>query len=105
MAMLAHILGITGFIGPLVIYLIERDRDPFVRAHAAESLNFQITLIIASMAIVLLSLLLMFVFIGFLTIFLIYLIPIIDLIFLVIAAVAASDRKYYRYPLTIRFVS
>ena len=48
MAMLSHLLGIfTGFLGPLVIYLMNGRKDPFVRHHASEALNFQITYAIA----------------------------------------------------------
>ena len=35
MAMLAHLLGIvTGFLGPLVIWLIKKDQSKFVAYHA-----------------------------------------------------------------------
>ena len=62
-AMLAHLLGIfTGFLGPLVIYLLNGEKDPFVRHHAAEALNFQLTMLIAWFATVLL----MFVLVGLL---------------------------------------
>ena len=35
------------FLVPLVIYLVFKDRDPFVRRHSAPALNFHITLAIA----------------------------------------------------------
>ena len=50
MAMLAHLLGIlTAFIGPLVIWLINKDKPEkaFVNDQAKEALNFQITVTIA----------------------------------------------------------
>src|SRR6478672_10908820 len=48
MALLAHVLTLaTGFIAPLVIYLLKKDESSFVTAHAKESLNFQITLFLA----------------------------------------------------------
>lgn len=34
--------GTLGFVGSLVIYLMYKDRGPFVRQHAANSLNVQI---------------------------------------------------------------
>src|SRR5688572_867853 len=34
--------GLLGFVGSLVIYMMYKDRGPFVRAHAANSLNVQI---------------------------------------------------------------
>ena len=46
MAILSHILCIVaGFLAPLVIYLVKKD-SPYITAHAKESLNFQITMII-----------------------------------------------------------
>ena len=38
--------GFLGFIGSLVIYVMYKDRGPFVRQHAANSLNVQITMLI-----------------------------------------------------------
>ncbi|MCL1692418.1 MAG: DUF4870 domain-containing protein, partial [Actinomycetia bacterium] len=59
----AHLVPLIGlgFIGPLVIWLMKRDEDPFVEYHAREALNFQISLIIYVIA----SILLLFVIIGF----------------------------------------
>ena len=38
------------FILPLVLWIVSKDgRDPYARHHAAEALNFQITLFIAYM--------------------------------------------------------
>ncbi|MBG0828928.1 DUF4870 domain-containing protein [Planomonospora sp. ID67723] len=99
MAMVAHLLGLlTGFVGPLVVYLVKKDESPFAREQAAEALNFQLTLMIAYFV----SLLLAFALIGFL------LMPVIwigSIIFMVVAAVAANRGERYRYPLNIRFVS
>jgi len=42
-AMIANLGGfLFYFIAPLVIYLIFKDRDPFIRRHAAQALSFQI---------------------------------------------------------------
>jgi uncharacterized Tic20 family protein len=42
MGMLAHLLQIfTGFMGPLVIYLIKKDQSKFVAYHALQSLIWQ----------------------------------------------------------------
>jgi len=49
-AILSHILAIVpgiGIFGPLVIWLIKKDESPFVEANAKESLNFQLTMLIA----------------------------------------------------------
>ena len=55
--------GTLGFVGSLVIYLIYKDKGPFVRAHAANSLNIQIITGI----VLLISIPLMLVLIGFVT--------------------------------------
>ena len=65
MAMLAHLLGLfTGFLGPLVLYLVKRDDSAFVRDQSAEALNFQLTMIIAWIV----SIVLILVLIGLLMI-------------------------------------
>ena len=47
-ALVAMVLsvGFLGFLGSLAVYLVHKDRGPFVRAHAANSLNVQITMLI-----------------------------------------------------------
>lgn len=97
-AVLAHLsLFVLGFIGPLVILLTSGERSPFVRGHAAEALNFHITVLIACVV----SFVLIFVVIG---IFLLPAILIAAAVFAVIAAVAAGRHQPYRYPVNIRFV-
>ena len=98
MALLCHILAIfTGFLGPLIIWLIKKDEAPFVDRHGKEALNFQLTVLIAWVA----SGLLTFACIGF---FLLPVVGIVDLIFCILAAIKASRGEEYRYPVSIRFV-
>jgi uncharacterized Tic20 family protein len=89
---LASLVGLP-FLGPLVIYLVFRDRGPFVRHHAAQALNFQIIVAIG----LLISIPLMFVLVG---IFTAIVIGIAAVVFQIIAAVEANNGKWYRYPLT-----
>lgn len=97
MAILSHILCIVaGFLAPLIIYLVKKD-SPYVVAHAKESLNFQLTLIIAYI----ISFILVFVLIGIL---LIWLIALANLVFVIIATIRASENKLYKYPFSIKFV-
>lgn len=99
MAMLAQLLGIfTGFVGPLIIYLVSGDKDPFVKHHSAEALNFQITLVIAYVV----SFVLMLVLIGFLLFFVVW---IASLVFMIQATIAANRGEWYRFPINIRLVS
>lgn len=89
--------GLPAFLGPLIIYLVYRDKDSYVRHHASESLNFQISILIYAA----ISAVLILVLIGFL------LLPIVGIAWLVLgirAAIAAADGQLYRYPFTMRFV-
>lgn len=98
MAMLCHLLAIfTGFIGPLIIWLVKKDDDPFIDNQGKEALNFQITVLIAMIASGLLS----FVCVGFVLMPAVW---IADLVFCIIASIKASSGQAYRYPLSIRFV-
>ncbi|MGI6366118.1 MAG: DUF4870 domain-containing protein [Bacillota bacterium] len=98
LSILTHILGLfTGFIGPLVIFLIADETKPFAKAHAKESLNFQITVLLGLFV----SFILTFILIGILGFIVI---SIVDLIFCIMAAVAASNNQEYRYPVSIRFI-
>jgi uncharacterized Tic20 family protein len=72
LGMLCHLLGIfTGFLGPLVLWLVKKDSSPYVEHHGRESLNFQITLLLMMMAIGATAFVLMFVLVG------VFLIPVI----------------------------
>ncbi len=98
MAMLCHLLAIfTGFLGPLIIWLIKKDDAPFVNDQGKEALNFQITVLIAMIV----SGLLTFICIGFVLMPAVW---VVDLIFCVIATIKASRGEAYRYPLSIRFI-
>lgn len=98
MAILSHVLCIVaGFIPPLVIYLVKKDSSPYATAHAKESLNFQLTMIIAYI----ISFILMFVLIGIL---LMVLLSIANLVLVIIATIKASENKFYKYPFSIKFI-
>ncbi len=97
-AMLAHLLGIvTGFIGPLVIWMIKKDSSAYIAQEAKEALNFQITMLIAFIAAFIMKVIL----IGFLLVPLLW---IVNLIFCIIAAMASSKGTGYKYPVAIRLV-
>ena len=106
MGMLAHAIplvamvvsaGLLGFVASLVLYLIYKDRGPFARENAANSLNIQITTGI----VLLVSIPLMLVLIGFVTFglalggaFVLHL----------IGAIKANRGEWWRPPMTLRLV-
>lgn len=98
-AMLSHVLTLFAwFIPPLVIYILKKDESEYIRDHAVESLNFQITLCLY----IIVSCLLMLLLIGFL---LIFIVSIAALVYIIIATVRASEGEYYDYPYNIRWIS
>lgn len=115
-AMFAHLCALLGglltsaaggwgcFVGPLIIYLVKKDRSPFVAEQARQALNFNITVALVLVALILLS-------IATLGIGLIIAIPLWVvvgvgwLVLAIIASVKANNGERYRYPLTLRLVS
>ncbi len=105
-AMLAHLSTLCAFVGvpfghilgPLIVWLVKKDEFPFVDDQGKEALNFQISLTIYGIV----SGILCIVLIGFVFLLVLF---IMDLVLTIMAAVAANRGEYYRYPLTIRFIS
>ena len=89
---------VGGVIGPLVIWILKKDDMPFVRQEGRESLNFQITVLIAMCV----AALLMLVVVGFV---LLPLIALANIVLVVVASLQASDGKPYRYPFSLRLIS
>ncbi|CCH78308.1 conserved hypothetical protein [Nostocoides japonicum T1-X7] len=89
--------GFLGFVASLIVYLVYRDRGPFVRRFAANALNIQIMEFIA----VVVSLPLMLVLVGFITL---PLAIIVAAILHIIAAVRANQGEWYDPPMVPRFV-
>ena len=93
-----------GFLAPLIIMLTVGNQSPYVRKHAVESLNFQISLLIYCAAAVLFSILT--IGLGLIVVVPLALAAFVAvLIFLIQASIKAANGEDYRYPLTLRFVS
>jgi hypothetical protein len=100
LGLLAHLLAIVpgiGILGPLVIYLVKKDGSSFVAANAKESLNFQLTIIIACI----ISWILIVVQIGFI---LLAVLGILNVVLVIVATIRASENKIYRYPFNLRLI-
>ncbi|QLC73256.1 DUF4870 domain-containing protein [Pseudomonas sp. LPB0260] len=103
-AMFCHFAAFLGFvfpfgnlIGPLIVWQIKKDLDPFVDAQGKEALNFQISVAIAFM----LSVLLMLVVVGFL---LAGLVSIGAIVLTIIAGIKVNEGQAYRYPFNWRLI-
>ena len=98
MAMLAHLLAlVSGFVGPLIIWLVKKDQSDYVDDQGKEALNFQISIFIY-MSVAGLS---MFVLIGILLLPAVW---IFDIVNVIRGAIAANKGERFRYPLCIRLI-
>ena len=102
-ALLALVIGLP-FLGPLVIYFVKKD-NPFVRRHAAEALNFNISVAIYFFVLGMATLLLLVVVVGILLVPVLIALAIFWIVYVVLGTIAASRGEEFRYPLTIRFVN
>jgi uncharacterized protein len=93
---LSALIGV-GLILPLIVWLVKRHDADTVAAHAAEALNFHLSLVIYGICLIPLCAIL----IG---IPLLIIMGIASIVLAIIAAIRASDGGFYRYPLTIRLV-
>ncbi len=97
-ALLGVLLHFPGhLLGPLIVWLAKRDAAPEIDAHGKEALNFQISMLIYNVVAAVFCLIVVgFVFLAILWV--------LNAVFVIIAAIQASDGKFYRYPMTIRFI-
>lgn len=102
--MFAHLSSLAGFIipfgnfiGPLVVWLMKKDTMPFVDDQGKESMNFQITVLIAA----LIAGATICIGIG---IVLLPLVGIAAAILAIMAGIKANEGVAYRYPFTLRLI-
>ncbi len=89
--------GTLGFVVALVMYLIYRDRGPFVRAHVANALNVQIVTGIG----LIVSAVLMIILVGFITYPLVW---ILGIVMHIIGTMKALNGEWWKPMFTPDFV-
>lgn len=105
MAMAVHLTALIAWvgvpfghiIGPLVVWLTQKDKAEFIDRHGRESLNFQLSITLYSV----IAFVLCIFFIGFMLLLAIF---VSHLTLSIIAAMRANEGLPYRYPMTIRFL-
>lgn len=93
--LLAPMIG--NVIGPLIVWQLKKDLDPFVDQQGRESLNFQITVSIALLVCGLLA----WVLIGFP---LMALVCVAALVLTIIGGIKANEGQAYHYPVCLRLI-
>jgi len=95
---ISHIsIPFFGFIGPLIAYLVYKDRSEWLKQTTTEALNFSILYSIAY----LISVITISVVIGLILWPLVF---IVALIFCILGTIAASKHEFYKYPINVRFI-
>ena len=95
-SMFAHLGGILGFIPALIIYLIFKDRGPFIKDQSTEALNFQLTALIGYVVLSILA--------AFIIIPLNLILWLVVIVFSIIGGMAANRGEAYRYPFSLRLI-
>jgi len=90
-------IALANILAPLVIWLIKRDTMPFVDEHGKESLNFQITALLAYVVAIVTAC-------AGIGIALIAVVAVLQIIFPIIGGIAAYEGKSYKYPVTLRLI-
>ncbi|WP_430592820.1 DUF4870 domain-containing protein [Humidisolicoccus flavus] len=108
-AMWAHLSGIAwvaglGFVGPLIVFFMYKDRSPFVRQESREAVNFQLTMLIATAAIFIIGTITSIIGIGLVILLFWWVAPLLGIIFAIIGGVRVNGGGTYRYPMSIRMV-
>lgn len=107
-ALVAHLSGLVSaglggliFLGPLLVWLLKKDDDLFVAHHAAEALNFNLSMTAYSVLAILTGL----TIIGLVVAIPAFVVGAVTwFVTSIVAAIRANRGESYRYPLTIRFV-
>ena len=97
LSVLVGLLGIGFLLGPLVVWLVKKNDNPFIDEQGKEAVNFQLTMFLAALV----SAILVFVIIG---IFLLIVVAIIATVFPIIGAIKASEGEHFQYPFALRLV-
>ena len=97
----------AGFLASVAVYVVHKDRGPFVRSHAANSLNIQITMFIWLVVLGILTIPIALLTLG---LGLVVMLPALGAAFVVagvlhvIGAVKAYNGEWWNPPFTPRFV-
>lgn len=94
-------VGWLNWVGPLIMWLIYKDRSPFVRTAAAQSFNYQITMWITSIIGWILIITVVLFPIG---IVLVLLGNVLALVLGIWGAIRTAGGNQYRYPWNIPFL-
>ena len=123
-------LPFGSILGPLIVWLIQKDKHPFIMEQGKEAVNFQISMVIYTILLTLLPTLILSILLCFclliaassnLSLYLVsnfqilfliiasiqivfVLLTIFELIIIIFAAIRTYNGQSYRYPFNLRFL-
>jgi len=125
-ALSKYVIPLGSILGPLLFWLIWRDKSKFIDYHGKEALNFNISVLIYKILIVVVGLIMffsplvaglhqideggnpfaLFFSIPGLVLFAsgLGLLELLWLILIIVAAIKAGNGEYYKYPFTLRLI-
>lgn len=118
MAMFGHLASFLGLVvpfgsilGPLAIYIFRKDNSEYIKVHAAEAFNFQLTCYLFSFLALLISIVMVIADIEDMSpatfvvpVLLFVALFLYNLTFTIIAAIRANRGGAHRYPATLRLL-
>jgi uncharacterized Tic20 family protein len=94
--------GTIGWLAPLIIWLIYREKSPYVAFHALQELFFQIAWAAIFIVGWMITGVLMMLLIGFLLVPVMVALAFVPIVWSVIAAIKANNGEWYEYPVVGR---
>jgi len=92
-----YAVPIAGLLAPIVIWQIKKDELPLIDEHGKNLMNWLLSLLVYTIACVLLS----FLFVG---IPLLFLLALLSVVFPIVAGIKANNGEVWKYPLSIEFL-
>ncbi len=104
-ALAAFVIPLGSVLGPLVVWLTKRYDFPLVNEEGKKSLNFQISVAVYAVGLLVFTFVGAIFFVGLIGIPLLFGLGIFWLVMVVMAAVRTNEGRAFDYPLSIRFIS
>jgi uncharacterized protein len=114
--MFTHIAALAGWftgglgfiLGPLIMWLVKKDQSPFVDRHGKAAVNFQLSILVYSLAATVFFVVITILTLGIGALLMIPLlilgvlaVLVLEILFPILAGLAANQGKEYRYPLAL----
>lgn len=105
-ALVASAVAGLSFLGPLLVLAVKGQESMWVRRHAVDSLNFQLSMLLYTFVIGAASFLLFFTIVAPLVgMVALFALLALWLVLTILGAVKCINGEAFAYPLTIRFIS